>query len=292
MKYFPVRGPDEAVKLLEKLVSWGGYDYLDGIVFSRNMAIVMAGKRVDEINGELQRFSGSSDPWFYKHAEDIAKKGLVFEESVPIVDYLFRYDRGAYWMGQYFMDYVGGYNLISRIIFDSSLHTEQMYEALHLGNLSQSFFIQDFYLPIETASEFINYTIDKMEIFPIWLCPMKPTLKPEKLSPHYNKAKLMINVGFYGRSEKFAQDYYASNRNAEKMLNKLHGRKMLYAHQYYPKDEFWEIYDKKWYNKLRKKYHADKILSDVYERTHVSEKYEAQPIRGAIKFYIKKIFGK
>jgi hypothetical protein len=118
---------------------------------------------------------------------------------------------------------------------------------------------------------------------------MKPTNKPEKLSPHYNKTKLMINVGFYGRSKKFAKNYLESNRNAEQMLKKLNGRKMLYAHQYYTEEEFWNIYDKKWYDKLRKKYGADKILSDVYERTHVGEQYKAQPVRGAIQFYINKI---
>ena len=291
LKYIPVNGPSQAINKIYELTK-ANLDYVEGIVFSKERAIVIVGKRVDYRKHPKKTFSKPSDPWFYKHAENISKKGFEYEELVPIKDYLFRYDRGAYWMGQYFMNYVGGYNILTRSIFDSSLHTREMYKALHLGNLSQSFFIQDFYMPLENAAKFVNYTIDKLEVFPIWLCPMKPTQKPEKLSPHYNKTNLIINVGFYGRSKKFAKDYYKSNRDAEKMLTKLNGRKMLYAHQYFPKNEFWKIYDKKWYDNLRKKYHADKALSDVYERTFVNETYKPQAIRGAIKFYFKMLFGK
>jgi hypothetical protein len=115
----------------------------------------MAGKRTNIGNTPIQTFSRPSDPWFYKHVEEISRNKVIndiYEEAIPIVDYLFRYDRGAYWMGQYFMNYVGGYNRLTRRLFDSSLHTDQMYEALHLGNLSQSFFIQDFYMPVETCN--------------------------------------------------------------------------------------------------------------------------------------------
>ena len=146
-------------------------------------------------------------------------------------------------------------------------------------------------MPLENVEKFIDYIIDRLNIFPLWLCPVKPTQKPEKLSPHYNKSNLIINVGVYGRSKKFSVDYLKANRDVERIARKLNGRKMLYAHAYYSKKEFWEIYDKKWYDSLRKKYHADKMFSDVFERTHVSETYKSTLIRGAIKFYAKYWFG-
>ena len=290
IKYLQVNSPEEAIDMIQNL-SKEEYDYLEGIIFDKNKAVVITGELTDSGNAPIQEFSKSSDPWFYKHVEKITQKNSVHEELIPIIDYLFRWDRGAYWTGKYFLSYFGGYNWLTKKFFDSSLHAEQMYEALHLGNLSQLFFIQDFYIPIEKASEFINWTINSIEIFPLWICPMKPTKMPEKLSPHYNnKTKLILNVGIYGRSIKFAKNYLKSNREAEKKLYELNGRKMLYAHQYYPKKEFWRIYDKDWYDNLRKKYHADKILSDVYEKTHVKENYDAHPIRGAIKFYMNKLF--
>jgi hypothetical protein len=277
----------EAINLIKNLK---GYDYVEGILFDKNRIVLMTGICTDNADYPVQTFSEPKDPWFYKHVEEISFKQKTYSECIPIVDYLFRYDRGAYWMGKYFMQYVGGYNSLSRKIFDSSLHTKEMYEALHLGNLSQSFFVQDFYVPVENLDEFIQYVCERLDIYPLWLCPMKSTQKPEKLSPHYSKSKLLVNVGVYGRSSKFARDYLQANRDVEHNATELNARKMLYAHAYYPVEEFWKIYDKKWYDSLRKKYHADRVFSDVFERTHVSEVYKPRAIRGAIKFYLKKWF--
>jgi len=64
------------------------------------------------------------------------------------------------------------------------------------------------------------------------------------------------------------------NRDLEKKLTDLGGRKVLYAHSYYPRREFWKIYDEKWYKGLRKKYHAEAVFPDIYDKTHVVEVYE------------------
>jgi len=289
LKYIPVKGAAEAIRFIKEKVKTD-VDYIESIILSKDRSIVILGTLTNTEKWTLQRFSQASDPWFYKHANSISKKGHIHEELVPIEDYLFRYDRGGFWMGDYFLNKVGGYNIVSRTIFNSSLITSKMYEALNLGHLSQCFFIQDFYMPVDNTLAFVNYAIKRLEIFPIWLCPMKPTRKPEKLSPHYSKANLLINIGIYGRSRKFAQNYLLANRDMEKAATKLKGRKMLYAHAYYPKKEFWKIYDKKWYDQLRSKYHAIKAFSDVFDRTHVSEKYKAKPIRGAIIFYYRHFF--
>lgn len=43
-------------------------------------------------------------------------------------------------------------------------------------------------------------------------------------------------------------------------------RKLLYAVSYYPEDEFWQIYSRKDYEELRKKYHADGTLVDITKK--------------------------
>ncbi|MBI2667837.1 FAD-binding protein [Candidatus Woesearchaeota archaeon] len=289
LKYIPINNIKGAINLIKEQTK-KSLDYIEGIILDKDKSIIIIGKLTNKKEFQLQRFSQASDDWFYKHADEISKRGKMYEETVPIEDYLFRYDRGAYWMGNYFLNKIGGYNLISRKIFNSSLITNKMYEALKLGNLSQCFFIQDFYIPIDNAISFIDYSTKRLGIFPIWLCPMKPTRKSEKLSPNYNKAKLLINIGIYGRSKKFSKNYLIANRDIEKKATKLDGRKMLYAHSYYPKREFWRIYDKKWYDKLRLKYHADKAFSDVFDRTYVSEKYKTNIVKGFIIFYYNHFF--
>ena len=65
--------------------------------------------------------------------------------------------------------------------------------------------------------------------------------------------------------------------------------KWLYAQTYYTEDEFWDIYDRKWYDALRVKYHAttlpsvyDKVKIDLYTqgRRAVSGIWAIWPLSG------------
>ena len=127
----------------------GGVDFLDAVMFARDMGVVVTGRLSDgsdritsrgEFNvtdGDdarsqssaqpkqpstlpIQRFSRWQDPWFYHHAHgqvshkrnthcptcEFVPAGDPGEKSnrielVPIYDYIFRYDRGCFWMGSY-----------------------------------------------------------------------------------------------------------------------------------------------------------------------------------------------
>ena len=104
--------------------------------------------------------------------------------------------------------------------------------------------------------------------------------KHDKLSPGYIKTDLLIDVGVWGKVHGNYENLLKLNRDLEKELYKSNGRKVLYAHQYYTKEEFWKIYDKQWYDRLRKKYFAEAVFPDVYEKTFVSKKYTYSLIKG------------
>ena len=59
-------------------------------------------------------------------------------------------------------------------------------------------------------------------------------------------------------------------------------REWFYAHSYYSESQFWQIYDKKWYDSLRRKYHAT-YLPDIFERTRVKEKNDINSKRAIYK---------
>ncbi|OIO49503.1 MAG: hypothetical protein AUJ36_02080 [Parcubacteria group bacterium CG1_02_41_26] len=89
-----------------------------------------------------------------------------------------------------------------------------------------------------------------------------------------------MNVGIY---KKFGHNYLhflQANRDIEHKVRELRGRKVLYAHAYYTRDEFWEIYDHSWYNVLRDKYFANKVFPDIYDKVKVTEKYKPSVIVG------------
>ncbi|KAG6040080.1 hypothetical protein E4U41_001421 [Claviceps citrina] len=49
----------------------------------------------------------------------------------PLVDYLFRYDRGAFWVGKYsFRYFLTPFNRTTRFLLDRFMHTRVMYRVL------------------------------------------------------------------------------------------------------------------------------------------------------------------
>jgi len=127
----------------------GGVDFLDAVMFARDMGVVVTGwlsngidrpplkEKSNVVDGDelksevsvqpkqqstlpIQRFSRWQDPWFYHHAHgQVSHKRNTHcptcefvpagdpgaksnkRELVPIYDYIFRYDRGCFWMGSY-----------------------------------------------------------------------------------------------------------------------------------------------------------------------------------------------
>ena len=161
-----------------------------------------------------------------------------------------------------------------------------MYNSLHAANFSQHFFIQDFCLPIERAEDFLQYLNSKLKIYPLWICPIMASQENDKLSPANCRTELVLNVGIYGIIKK-GEDYLKLNRDVEVSAVNFGARKVLYAHNYYPKDEFWKIFDYNWYKDIRSKFYAEDVFPDVFEKTYVSKVYKGSLLRGALNLILK-----
>lgn len=292
--FYPTKGYTETLGFIESEIKKGEADYIEGIVFDKNHSLVILGKRTNESNLPIKTFSKNLDTWFYEHAKLIRRKERIYEELIPIVDYEFRYNRGAFWMADYGFPLLHiPNNRITRFLLSPVLNTRKLYDALHALNVSQNYFIQDFYCPMDKALDLLNFSGEKLGIFPIWLCPMKSTKTLQKLSPDYNpKSEMLIDVGVYGQSKKFLADTIGLNREFEKYCNKINARKMLYAHSYYTEEEFWEIYDKDWYEYLRTKYKAKEVFPDIWDKVHVSEKYKETKAKGILKVFLETLLWK
>lgn len=280
LTYYPTRSfselVDSANALHKKKENW-----LDAIIFSKDRGVIMTGKGVNSHNGPQKRFMRSFDPWFGKHAGEISKKGKVYTEYIPITDYIFRYDRGAFWMGDYFFKYMHMPNTrLARWILNPMFDTRTLFLGLQKARLAKEFFIQDICFPIEHTKEFLEFLDNKLGIYPLWVCPLKPVRNGEFLCSHDQKTELVLNIGIWGRTEKYLKDPMGKNREVELFCDKYKARKVLYAHQYYDKSEFWDLYDKNKYDNLRKKYHATEMFTDVYSTTHVSEFTNKTPWAG------------
>lgn len=279
--YHAVKSFDEAVTLTEKKVG-EAINFVDGIIFSKNRGVVMTGNFSDKSDLPVATFSKRADEWFYLHADKISKRHETYEEIIPIKEYFFRYDRGGFWAGKYaFSFWKVPFTKFFRFLLDRAFKTRTMYRIIQMTNVSQKYFVQDINLPKETVLKFLQYIDSELHIYPLWLCPLRPD-KNTKLSPAFLDTKLIVNIGVWGQIPVGA-DFLKVNRNVENKIIELRGRKVLYAHAYYPRDEFWKIYDYIWYNALREKYSANSVFPDIHDKTKVSEKYKPSIFVGILK---------
>ena len=282
--YHPVLSVHEAVGRITQLALDMEIDYLDGILYSLNRGALITGKLVDTIPQDMpvQRFTRAWDPWFYLHVEEkIYRNSRCLKEAVPLYDYLFRYDRGGFWVGRNAFDYfLTPFNRTTRWFLDDFLHTRMMYRALHSSEQGKRCIIQDLALPLSTAEDFINYANDKFGIYPLWLCPLKqspmPTIHPHSSrdeGSESDKPPHLLNIGLWGFGPSSREEFVSLNRDLESKVRELGGMKWLYAHTYYTEQEFWEVYDRKWYEALREKYDATSLPS-VYDKVKVDVEAE------------------
>ncbi len=102
------------------------------------------------------------------------------------------------------------------------------------------------------------------------------------LLPNGLNSGVVFNIGVYGLRVEPYEKFVEATRQIETKTSELGGKKWFYAQNFYTESEFWKIYDKSWYQKLRQKYHAEN-LPNIFERTRVKERYKINKKRGALK---------
>ncbi|OJD32883.1 fad binding domain-containing protein [Diplodia corticola] len=300
--YHPVASAAEAVAKCKALIHDASLEYVDGILFSPTHGAVVAGRPTDTpaAGAPTQCFSAAEDPWFYLHVEERTRQhaagGEAVTEAIPLAEYLFRYDRGGFWVGRQAFDYFGcPFTAATRRWFDDILHTRMLYLALHASGQSRRYIVQDVALPFAAAEAFIAHVgggvdddhdhDDKHDdderplgIWPLWLCPVKQS-PPPTLHPHNHSAAALeadgqtlqplLNVGVWGVGPAEHGAFVRANRALERKARALGGMKWLYAHAYYAEDEFWADFDAAWYEGLRDRYGAKGLLPSLYEKVRV-----------------------
>lgn len=282
LQYLRVQSPKEAIELMQTKAAEKQYDFMDAILFSGNCGLVIVGTLSDEKTGNFVRFGRARDQWFYLHAEEISKTNRAYAESVPLKDYLFRYDRGAFWVGRFAFELFGvPFNRFMRFLLDPILHTRKLYQALQDSGASQQYIVQDLTLPVEHTGTILRYIDETLGVYPLWLCPVKPEPRSPLLCNGI-ETSLAMNIGVWGPRIEDYNEFKKTNRELEAKLAALGGKKWMYAHTYYTEEEFWKVYDKSWYDNLRQKYDASK-LPTIHDKVVVREHYPVNAKRGLMK---------
>ncbi|EYE90844.1 FAD-binding oxidoreductase [Aspergillus ruber CBS 135680] len=299
LEYRPISSMSQAMSEIQRYTTDTDCQYLDGIMYSCDRGVLCAGYSSDKPpeSTPVQRFTRSTDPWFYMHVEEILSRGHPAEEYIALVDYLFRYDRAGFWVGKYACEYFYLPNVKAvRWALDDLFHAGAMYHAVHKSGLFRQYTIQDIAVPYDGASELIDYLDDSFGRYPIWLCPVRQTTsRPDGSQVHGLMAKhhpigsppgepeMLLSLGIWGPGPGTGEEFVEFNRSVERKVHALGGQKWLYARTYYTEEEFWSIYDREYYERLRRKYHAT-YLPTLYEKVRVrmagGQWMELWPLRG------------
>jgi Delta24-sterol reductase len=253
-------------------------DFLDGIVFNKELTVMVEGIFTEE--------APTVNHWYFEEAR---KEG---EMILPLYEYLFRYDPGAFWIGAYLFKL----SFLSRFIAQgllklfpdqtfsqknlekmqplprpgrfwlNKMSSQRLWKLHHRAEkwVQDRLIIQDFCMPVSKALSFLSESMNDPGIFPIWLCPIKKSPARQIFAPHSLDEEI-LNIGLYGLPNR-EETMEKLTRNLEIKTRASGGRKVLYSRSYYTQKEFWEIYDEETYRKLRQKTAAEGMWPEITEK--------------------------
>jgi FAD/FMN-containing dehydrogenase len=230
-------------------------DFMDGIIHSPELYVLSLGRFV-----ESAPYTSRYD-WMRIYYESTRERSEDFLETAQ---YLFRYDRGV--------TNVRPKSLLGRALFGKLLSsTRWLWLAAKLPFLLRSkrpTVTLDMFVPFSKTTEFMAWYGQNLGHFPIWCVPYKRVRDYEWLSDSFWAAlgneQLFLDLAVYGMRQRGPVNRH---RLVEQKLAELGGVKTLISHNYYTVDEFWSIWNRDSYDRVKAQTDPQNVFRDLYTRT-------------------------
>jgi len=246
-------------------------DFIDCVVFNENEMYITLASFVDEA-------SFISDYKFMNiYYKSIQKKDVDY---LTALDYIWRWDYDWFWCSKHFLVQnkffrllLGKFMLKSSkywkiMFFNRKYKLTEKFEKVFGKKFFSESVVQDVEIPVNNAAKFLDFFNKEIGIKPVWVCPAMKYSKKTNYSLYQTDSNVLyINFGFWDvvkTKEQFQIGYF--NKKIESMVKKLHGKKSLYSDSFYDEEEFWGLYNKKTYFKLKKKYDSLGKLKTLYQK--------------------------
>jgi FAD/FMN-containing dehydrogenase len=245
-------------------------DFVDGVVFGSGRLVLS----VARFSGDAPR--AASDYSF----ENIYYRSLLErdEDLLTVHGYLWRWDTDWFWCSK---NFGAQHPLVRRLLGRQRLNSRTYQRWMRWNarwgltrrlarwrGLHPESVIQDVDIPIERATEFLDFLLREIGIVPVWICPIRPA-DPRRAFPLYPLAPgtRYVNFGFWDVVQS-GQPHEAGhfNRLVERKVVEFGGIKSLYSDSYFSRDEFDAAYGGVQYAALKRRYDPGGRLLGLYEK--------------------------
>jgi delta24-sterol reductase len=279
LKYTPTHSLKDMVQIFEEESrNTLANEFVECLQYGKDEAVIMTGRMTDICpdSRKLNSIGRWYKPWFFKHVETYLADGVKGgEEYIPTRDYYHRHTRSIFWYLQDIIPFgnhplfrlVAGWAVppkISLLKLTESETTRRLMEANHI--------VQDMLIPISTLEESVMKFHTELDLYPLWLCPMK-IMESEMglIHPHTKKNgevdELFVDIGAYGAPQKRPFVARDALRSIEAYVRSVNGYQALYADCMMTREEFRVMFDHKDYDRLRKELPlCEKAFPEIYDK--------------------------
>ena len=238
-------------------------DFMDAVSFNKNEVYV--------ITGVLSNIA-------HNIPNNYPRNGLYYEsikeydtDTFNIYDYYWRWDADMFWgvTNVSFLKNKWIRKLFGRCLLNTrTLRAIQKIMKSFSGKKRENI-VQDLGVPYKNACKFYKWISGELDIYPLWICPVKPKKSNTSLWS-YNKNQLYFDIGvfgnkkFYSENGEIKQNYY--NKKIEEKLIEFQGNKCFYSGTFFTREQFDLFINKEKYDDIKHTYDVDNRFGDLYSK--------------------------
>jgi Delta24-sterol reductase len=276
--YHPVSSLAEAERTFSELVCAAQpSEFVDAVLFSPERGVIVEANFADLPPGERpNRIGRFYKPWFYKHAETFIARGRG-SEYIPLRQYYHRYTKSLYFHAEllvpfgnapWFRDTLG-WLMPPKVSFLRLTQTERLRKFRDARNV-----VQDVLVPLHALGACMARFHELFECYPLWLCAHKlfRTEPQGMLSPSRPELReeMFVDVGvwqvpgYVKRGEPW--DGIDAVKQMEAFLREHHGYQCLYAVTEQTREQFWQMFDRTLYDRVRARFGSASTFMDTFDK--------------------------
>jgi FAD/FMN-containing dehydrogenase len=241
----------------------GGADFIDAIVHGPRSFVVCLGR------GAASAPYVSNYRWLDIYYRSTAERT---EDYLTTFDYAFRFDTECHWMTRTVpllttrpVRFAAGRLLLgSTNLIRWSYRLERL-----LGAKARPDVVCDVFVPARRLPEFYAWYERALGFYPLWVVPyrvprMYPWVAPERAARM--KDELLFDCAIYGMPN--GDPEVDRSELLERKVFDLDGMKTLISRNHYTEERFWEIYDRRRYDEVKRRLDPEGVFGDLYEKVH------------------------